>query len=104
MGFNSMDVIYHLYKVVKPFIKSRRVSVFKKKIKKNCRSVRIWFQFKPNAFNKVTFKALTPVCNVSNRVVYAYCNTSLSNNFSRNAIIWNVNFLVKILESKVVTL
>ena len=30
MGFNSMDVIYHLYKVVKPFIRSRRVSVFKK--------------------------------------------------------------------------
>ena len=28
MGFNSMDVIYHLYKVVKPFIRSRRVSVF----------------------------------------------------------------------------
>ena len=27
MGFNSMDVIYHLYKVVKPFIRSRRVSV-----------------------------------------------------------------------------
>ena len=24
----SMDVIYHLYKVVKPFIRSRRVSVF----------------------------------------------------------------------------
>ena len=27
MGFNSMDVIHHLYKVVKPFIRSRRVSV-----------------------------------------------------------------------------
>ena len=26
-GLNSMDVIYHLYKVVKPFIRSRRVSV-----------------------------------------------------------------------------
>ena len=26
-GFNSMDVIYHLYKVVKPFIRSRRGSV-----------------------------------------------------------------------------
>ena len=36
------------------------------------RSVRTWFQFKPNAFNKVTFKVLTPVCNVSNRVVYKY--------------------------------
>ena len=29
MGFNSMDVIHHLYKVVKPFIRSRRVSVYK---------------------------------------------------------------------------
>ena len=85
MGFNSMDVIYHLYKVVKPFIKSRRVSVCVCVYiyiynHKNIKSVRIWFQFKPNAFNKVTFKVLTPVCNVSNRVVYVYCNTSLSNN------------------------
>ena len=46
----------------------------------NIRSVRTWFQFKPNAFKNVTFKVLTPVCNVSNRVVYVYCNTSLSNN------------------------
>ena len=34
------------------------------------RSVRTWFQFKPNAFKKITFKVLTPVCNVSNRVVF----------------------------------
>ena len=77
MGFNSIDVIYHLYKVVKPFIRSRRVSVFNIYI--YFRSIRTWFQFKPNAFDKVTFKVLTPVCNVSNRVVYVYCITSLFN-------------------------
>ena len=56
-------------------------------LRKSCRGfeysytfVPTWFQFKPNAFNKVTFKVLTPVCNVSNRVVYVYCNKSLSNN------------------------
>ena len=27
MGFNNTDVIYHLYKIVNPFIRSRRVSV-----------------------------------------------------------------------------
>ena len=51
MKFNSMDAIYHLYKVVKPFIRNRRVCIktktkTKEKNIKNIRSVRTCFQFK----------------------------------------------------------
>ena len=80
-----MNVIEHVNKVVEPFLRNKRIC--EQKAHRNIRGVHSWFLFKPNALNKVTFKILTPVCNVCNGVVYVYCNTSLSNNcciFSRN--------------------
>ena len=88
-----------MYKVVEPFIRNRRISY--EKAHTNNTGVHVWFQFKPNAFDKVTFKILTSLHSICNRVVHVYCNSILSNNryvfffLSPNTTVWNVNSLVR---------